>query len=65
MTSLSLETSALREHLDLIKAWIDHWQEDLACNLKPTPSSLESAGRSVERSLAALARIESAERETV
>lgn len=52
------EVRNLRENLRHIGAWVDHWREDAASRLTPTPSSLESAALYVTISLRALDRIE-------
>lgn len=39
----SLEAHRIREHMLSLKAWIEHWQADRACNLLPTESSLTNA----------------------
>lgn len=35
--------SELREALKSARAWVGHWQDDVACNLKPTRESLAQA----------------------
>jgi hypothetical protein len=41
----------LRQALIQQRAWVQHWQEDLASNLKPTPESMESAVTSIDAAL--------------
>ena len=48
----------IRDNLISVKAWIEHWQADVDCNLTPTTSSLASAHSLTAISLSALARIE-------
>lgn len=40
---LATDIRNLTEDLNQIKAWIGHWQEDVAANLKPTTESLDAA----------------------
>lgn len=51
------DLAAIRQNLATIKAWIEHWQADVASGLKPTPSSLASAHLLTAISIAALDRI--------
>lgn len=51
------DLAAIRQNLVSLKAWIEHWQADVASDLKPTPSSLASAHTLATISIAALDRI--------
>lgn len=57
---LATDIRNLTDDLTQIKAWIGHWQEDVAANLKPTTSSLDAAMHSVKTCLRAVERIRSA-----
>ena len=50
--------AAMREHLTMLKAWIEHWKQDAACNLPCTPGSLALAHSSAEEALKLLTRPE-------
>lgn len=41
----------LRQALIQQRAWVQHWQEDLAGNLTPELSSLQSALKSIDAAL--------------
>ena len=41
-----------KETLIALDAWVRHWQDDVAANLKPTPSSLAEARARIAAALA-------------
>lgn len=47
-------TVSAHEALIQLQAYVEHWQADVAGNLKPTPESLETALVWIERGLASL-----------
>lgn len=47
----------LRDHLQSIKGWIEHWQRDAECRLPCTPDSLEMAHWRAEAALKLIAAI--------
>lgn len=54
---LATDVRNLTDDLTQIKAWIGHWQEDVASNLKPTTESLDAAMHRVKTALRAIDRI--------
>ncbi|WP_192258611.1 hypothetical protein [Mesorhizobium caraganae] len=52
----------IREELECIRGWIQHWDTDRFCKLVPTQSSLEYGKNSVERAMALLDHAEAMQR---
>lgn len=55
---MGIDAKHLREHVESLKGWIDHWQQDVELNLVPTQESLRLAKLRADLALGLLDRIE-------
>ena len=52
------DAKLIREELECLKGWIQHWETDRVCNLVPTESSLKYGMHHADSALALLDRME-------
>lgn len=48
---MNAETLRLRSALVEMRGWVRHWSDDVACGLKPTPTSLQAVEAIVDAAL--------------
>ncbi|TPM89834.1 hypothetical protein [Mesorhizobium sp. B2-1-3A] len=58
------EAHRIREEMLAVKVWLEHFQDDRACNLIPTESSLILAKSHADSALTLLERMEAEQKET-
>ena len=57
------DAKLIREELECLKGWIQHWETDRFCGLVPTESSLNYGKHHADRALALLDRMEAEQKE--